>query len=83
MKLRLTALLTGAIVLAGFGDAPPPWPVAGPTPDEPVHVAPPRYRPVSEGTRSYRPVTPLPWGDVNRRVAPPSAEPKGQPPHPH
>jgi hypothetical protein len=30
-----------------------------------------RYDPVTSGTKSYRPVEPLPWGDVNRRVAPP------------
>ncbi|MGH7487960.1 MAG: hypothetical protein ACREMY_20520 [bacterium] len=29
-----------------------------------------RYRPVTSGTKSYRPVEPLPWGDVNRRVTP-------------
>lgn len=29
-----------------------------------------RYSPVTSGTKSYRPVEPLPWGDVNRRVAP-------------
>jgi hypothetical protein len=28
-----------------------------------------RYSPVTSGTKSYRPVEPLPWGDVNRRVA--------------
>jgi hypothetical protein len=30
-----------------------------------------RYAPVTSGTKSYRPVEPLPWPDVNRRVAPP------------
>jgi len=32
-----------------------------------------RYSPVLSGTRSFRPVEPLPWGDVNRRVMPPEA----------
>jgi hypothetical protein len=32
-----------------------------------------RYSGVMSGTKSYRPVEPLPWGDVNRRVAPPDA----------
>ena len=38
-------------------------------PDEPW--APPvKYSPVTSGSKSYRPVQPMPWGDVNRRVAP-------------
>jgi hypothetical protein len=32
-----------------------------------------QYESVLAGTRSYRPVEPMPWGDVNRRVAPPGA----------
>jgi hypothetical protein len=41
------------------------------TPDDPAaRVRADRYRPVISGTKSYRPVEPLPWGDVNRRVAP-------------
>jgi hypothetical protein len=39
--------------------------------DPGVPVAPNRYRPVVSGSKSYRPVEPLPWGEVNRRVAPP------------
>ena len=30
----------------------------------------PAYGPVFSGTKSYRPVEPLSWDDVNRRVAP-------------
>ena len=36
-------------------------------------VPPARYSPIVSGTKSYRPVEPLPWGDVNRRVMPPGA----------
>ena len=32
-----------------------------------------RYSPVLSGSQSFRPVDPLPWGDVNRRVMPPEA----------
>lgn len=55
------------------------WPHAGPMPDDPVKVAPYRYAPVTSGNQSYRPIDPLPWGDVNRRVAPPGSLP-GAPP---
>jgi hypothetical protein len=44
-------------------------------------VPPARYGSVISGTKSYRPVEPLPWGDVNRRVMPPEpgkAAPKGK-----
>jgi hypothetical protein len=36
-----------------------------------------RYKPVTAGTKSYRPVAPLPWGDVNKRVMPKQA-PQGK-----
>jgi hypothetical protein len=32
-----------------------------------------RYSSVLSGSQSFRPVEPLPWGDVNRRVMPPDA----------
>jgi hypothetical protein len=40
-------------------------------PDDPA-VPVPRdvYRRITSGVKSYRPVEPLPWADVNRRVAP-------------
>jgi hypothetical protein len=41
-------------------------------------VPPARYSPVISGTKSFRPVEPLPWGDVNRRVMPPEQN-KGAP----
>jgi len=41
------------------------------------HPSTVRYRSVMGGLESYRPVEPLPWGDVNRRVAPaPEPPPK-------
>lgn len=48
-------------------------------PNEPVPSA--AYRPVIAGTKSFRPVEPMPWGDINRRVMPPDAKapsPPGQ-----
>jgi hypothetical protein len=43
-------------------------------PTNPDIVVPPaRYSPVLSGSQSFRPVEPLPWGDVNRRVMPPEA----------
>lgn len=30
-----------------------------------------KYRSLTQGLQSYRPVDPLPWGDVNRGVTPP------------
>jgi hypothetical protein len=71
------AMMTAAVftLCAGWGD-PPAWPVSGATPDEPVAVPGTRYRDVGEGTKSYRPVEPMPWGDANKRVAPkPGAKP--------
>lgn len=83
MRSRMSAVLGGAFVMAGFAETPPQWPVSGAMPDEAVNVAPQRYRSVTEGTRTFRPVAPLSWGDVNRRVSPPPAPPKEQEPHAH
>lgn len=39
-----------------------------------------RYRSLTAATKSYRPVDPLPWEELNRRVAPRSlSEPSGAP----
>ena len=58
------------LFLGAWGERGLELPYAGPVPDEPAGV--PQWSPPSvlEGTRSFRPVEPLPWGDVNRRVAP-------------
>jgi len=48
-------------------------------PADPHAVIPPtRYTPVLSGTQSFRPVEPLPWGDVNRRVMPKPDKPESQ-----
>jgi hypothetical protein len=62
--LLVTALLAGAQAAS---------------PDDPkAPVKSNRYSPVTSGTKSYRPVEPLPWGDVNRRVAPKQTPPDKQ-----
>jgi hypothetical protein len=58
------------LLLAGWGDHDPDWPYAGPLPDQPLAVREPQYGSVMSGTRTFRPVEPLPWGGVNRRVTP-------------
>lgn len=46
---------------------------------DPAAPAPPlRYESITAGTKSYRPVEPMPWPDVNRRVAPPGAAIQGK-----
>jgi hypothetical protein len=51
--------------------APTASPAKAASPDDPQAAVPAeRYLGVLKGTRSYRPVEPLPWGDVNRRVDP-------------
>ena len=39
-------------------------------PDEPVASAGNHYMPVGSGIKSFQPVEPMPWGDVNKRVTP-------------
>lgn len=84
MPLRLLAALIALVVLTAWRDRSPEWPASGPMPDEPGHSSRFTYDPVDKGTRSYRPVDPMPWGDVNRRVAPegalPSTKPQTPPP---
>jgi hypothetical protein len=63
------SLLLGGLLITGFA-------VGGSaaSPDDPrAPVQANRYSPITSGTKSYRPVEPLPWGDVNRRVAPKQA----------
>ena len=78
---RLLAALLAATALTGWGvrDDGPEWPHSGPMPDNPIKVRPLRYESIGRGAQSYRPIAPMPWGDVNRRVAPPGSLP-GAPP---
>ena len=63
MSIRLLALLQALALMA--------FPAHSASPDDPaVPVPSARYQSVISDTKSYRPVEPLPWGDVNRRVAP-------------
>ncbi len=73
--LFMLALLTAM----GTGAAAQSWPYAGPVPADPVKVRPLQYESIARGTQSYRPIEPMAWGDVNRRVAPPGALPGGPP----
>jgi hypothetical protein len=69
--MRIETLLGSSWVLLVLATA-----VHAASPDDPGSPAPPmRYQPVTSGTKSYRPVEPLPWGDVNRRVMPKDAQP--------
>ena len=49
----------------------PAYPYAGRDPSSPwAHGSPVTYRSVTHDLQSYRPVEPLPWGDVNKGVTP-------------
>jgi hypothetical protein len=64
----------GTRVLCGFLLALSTMTADAATPDDPGAPAPPvRYRPVISGTKTFRPVDPLPWDVINRRVVPPDA----------
>ena len=75
MPLRLLIAVIAVFALTAWRDSAPEWPAAGPMPDEPGHASRFTYDPVDKGNRRYRPVDPMPWGDVNRRVAPAAAPP--------
>ena len=63
MPIRLLAVLQTLALIA--------HPAHSASPDDPAAPVPSaRYQSVISGAKSYRPVEPLPWGDVNRRVAP-------------
>lgn len=74
---RTTILLALSVLLTAWGNQTPEWPHSGPMPDEAVATPPARYESIAAGTKSYRPVEPMPWGDINRRVAPPAAKESG------
>ncbi len=79
MSVRLLISTMLLLLLAGWGERGLDWPHAGPMPDEAVAVPAWRYEPIGAGNRSYRPVEPMPWGDINKRVAPPVPESKPAP----
>ena len=70
MRVRLLFLLVVLPLLSGWSDHEPGWPYAGALPDKPIAVPAAHYVPLGSGTKSYRPVEPMPWGEVNQRVAP-------------
>lgn len=80
-SIRLLVALLAATALTAWGvrDDEPEWPHSGPMPDNPVKVRPHRYESIGRGAQSYRPIAPMPWGDVNKRVAPPGSLPGGPP----
>ena len=76
MLHRIAVLAAVSVLLTGWGHRPPDWPYSGPMPDEAVGIPHAKYSPVDGGTNSYRPVEPMPWGDINKQVAP-QAKPPG------
>jgi hypothetical protein len=78
MPVRLVIAVVAMFALTAWRDANPQWPASGAMPYEPGHARY-SYEPVNKGTRSFRPVEPMPWGDVNRRVAPSTASPPVSP----
>lgn len=77
MKIASATIgIVAVTVLTGWGEHRQDlqWPHAGRMPDDPVPVKPLRYDPITKGNQSYRPIDPMPWGDVNKRVMPKSSE---------
>jgi hypothetical protein len=74
MKMRFWIALGLSPFLVGWRDHAPPWPHTGPLPDDPGLGAGVKYQTITAGTKSYRPVEPLPWDDIMRRVMPRGAK---------
>jgi len=70
-----TALCLALGAAACTAATPPPPSVAPADPHARVPASP--YRSVTGGTQTFQPVDPLPWQDLNRKVAPPP-DAKGQ-----
>ena len=81
MKAQLLIVLAASPLLAGW--EPLPWPHAGRMPDDPEAGGSSPYQSITAGTTSYRPVEPLSWEDLNRRVAPKGALPPKEQPAPN
>lgn len=75
MQNRRVIAAIALLTLTAWRDVDPEWPASGAMPDEPGHASRFKYEAINAGTRSYRPVDPMPWGDVNRRVAPAAVTP--------
>ena len=77
------AFRLGTMVVLAFGisacSAPPPASSLVAAADPGVRVPATRYRSVMT-TQTLRLVEPQPWQDLNRKVAPPPPNPKGQEP---
>jgi hypothetical protein len=67
--LKLVIAATGALALGGCVSPPPPFYLTAPT--DPSQAAPSmRDARVTAGTRSFRPVEPKGWEQLNDDVAP-------------
>ena len=73
---RAAVIMSCSAFLTGWGRAPAEWPHSGSMPDEAVRVPRAKYAPVEAGTKSYRPVEPMPWGDINKKIAPAEKPPE-------
>jgi len=80
-KLVIAFVVSVTLTAWSVREHEPGWPHSGPMPDHPVKVKPLSYESIGKGNQSYRPIDPMPWGDVNKRVAPPGSLP-GAPPAP-
>jgi hypothetical protein len=89
-SLFLLARLSAAVAAIGLADSSArahewfwrdrvlPYPYAGRDPLDPGSSSSRlNYQPITRGLESYRPIDPLPWGDVNKRVTPNSGSMKG------
>ena len=70
--MRLSAAMALAALVAAC--APPPAPLAGPDAADPAAaVRPLTYTPLAADPAGSAPAEPLPWTEMNRRVAPKAA----------
>lgn len=89
MRVLVILLVVAPSAAAGFdsvrGHGNLPGSFGNRDPSDPsVRVPDTRYEPVTASIKSFRPVDPLPWDELNRRVAPRSeAVPPSTPPGPN
>ncbi len=70
IRIFIAGMLLATLTGWGNRDEELAWPHSGPMPDNPVKVKPLQYKSIGQGNQSYRPIEPMPWGDVNKRVMP-------------